>query len=205
MASLTKPPSIFFFSTLLIIFTSSSTLSSSAPTPSPWPPQFHAVLFMNFTGTLQMIDLWYDWPNGRNFNIIRSQLGGLLYDLEWNNGTSFFYSFEGKKECRSVQLEVGILRPNWLEGAEHLGQRHLNGFVCNVWQKVGFLWYYEDVVTRRPVCWVFYSVLDDEKWQAPVYCFSKQQNSEELKPEQPNFIKGAFEKRLIDGAPSTFL
>ncbi|KAJ0036073.1 hypothetical protein Pint_25489 [Pistacia integerrima] len=44
------------------------------------------------------------------------------------------------------------------------------------------------------------ALLEDENWQAPVYCFSKQQNSEEVKQEQPNFIKGAFQKRLIDGA-----
>ncbi|KAJ0093767.1 hypothetical protein Patl1_26052 [Pistacia atlantica] len=113
-------------------------------------------------------------------------MGGLLYDPEWNNGMSFFYSLEGK-ECRSVQLEVGILRPNWLEGAEYLGQRHVNGFV----------WKEAHVMTFEVG-----ALLEDENWQAPVYCFSKRQNSEEVKQEQPNFIKGAFKKRLIDGALS---
>lgn len=56
--------------------------------------------------------------------------------------------------------------------------------MCNVWEKVDFIWYYEDVVTKRPVHWVFYTgreanvmtfevgaVLEDRHWQAPVYCF----------------------------------
>lgn len=53
--------------------------------------------------------------------------------------------------------KVGILRPNWLDGAKYLGQQHVNGFHCNVWEKVDFIWYYEDVETKRPVQWIFYT------------------------------------------------
>nr|XP_027095821.1 uncharacterized protein At4g14100-like isoform X1 [Coffea arabica] len=137
------------------------------PIPRPWPHQFHSILFVNFTGSLSLIDLWYDWPNGRNFNIIRDQLqdsDSILYDLEWNNGTSFFYTLPDHHHpsstppsCRSAQLDVGILRPNWLDGASYLGQRHVDGFLCNVWEKLDFIWYYEDVVTKRPVHWLFYT------------------------------------------------
>lgn len=152
------PTKTIAFSILLLVFTISLCDSiEEDPTPTSWPHQFHSVLFMNYSGSLQMIDLWYDWPKGRNFNIIRDQLGKLLHDLEWNNGTSFFYTLDSNKECRTVQLEVGILRPNWLEGANYLGQRHVDGFLCNVWEKADFLWYYEDVVTKRPVHWVFYT------------------------------------------------
>jgi hypothetical protein len=56
-----------------------------------------------------------------------------------------------------TRFKVGILRPNWLDGAKYMGQRHVNGFLCNVWEKVEFLWYYEDVVTKRPVQWIFYT------------------------------------------------
>jgi hypothetical protein len=52
---------------------------------------------------------------------------------------------------------VGILRPNWLDGANHLGQQYVDNFLCNVWEKVDFIWYYEDVVTKRPVKWIFHS------------------------------------------------
>lgn len=49
------------------------------------------------------------------------------------------------------------------------------------------------------------AVLEDEKWQAPVYCFTKKQIGEELEQEQPNFIRGALEKRLVDGALKSFV
>lgn len=59
-----------------------------APTPQPWPEQFHALLYMNLsTAQLQISNLYYDWPNRRNVNIFQKQLGVLLYDVEWNNGT----------------------------------------------------------------------------------------------------------------------
>ncbi|KAF9616546.1 hypothetical protein IFM89_030007 [Coptis chinensis] len=99
---------------------------------------------------------------------------------------SYHFSEDDSKECRYAQLEVGILHPNWLDGANYLGQKYVNGLLCNVWEKVDFIWYYEDVVTKRPVHWLFYTgrasdvmtfevgaVLEDEKWQAPVYCFEK--------------------------------
>ncbi|KAJ6812154.1 uncharacterized protein M6B38_150165 [Iris pallida] len=176
---------------IIIFFFLTPTKPTPTPTPAPWPHQFHSILSMNYSGALSLIDLWYDWPNGRNFNIIQEQLGGPpLYDLEWNNGTSFLYHLRGvgsaPPTCRTAQLEVGILRPDWLSGAEYLGQQTVDGFLCNVWQKVDFIWYYEDVATRRPVHWRFYTgrsahvmtfevgaVLEDSKWQAPWYCFDK--------------------------------
>ncbi|KAJ9555198.1 hypothetical protein OSB04_009812 [Centaurea solstitialis] len=156
------------------------------PKPTVWPDQFHSILVMNKSGLIELIDLWYDWTNGRNFNIIQHQLGNVLYDLEWNNGTSFYYTLDSNRECSSAQLEVGILRPNWLNGASYLGQREVDGFLCNVWEKAEFITYYEDVVTKRPVHWVFYTgreahvmtfevgaALEDEKWQVPWYCFEE--------------------------------
>lgn len=190
MNSRTEPISL---SLLFLVLTSSLNpslvASSNTPDPSPaaWPLQFHSIIFMNSSGTLHKVDLWYDWPNGRNFNIIQDQLGKLTYDLEWDNGTSYIYTVGGSNEgCRVLHFPVGILRPNWLEGATYLGQQKIDGFLCNVWEKVDFVWYYEDVVTKRPVYWVFYSgsgshvmtfevgaVLEDAEWQAPVYCFKE--------------------------------
>lgn len=160
-------PLLFFVFCFTVTFTSSSFLPSITrpvdagedPVPAVWPEQFHALLMMNYSGNLSLIDLWYDWPNGRNFNIVRDQLSSsLLYDLEWNNGTTFFYRLDpGLEHCRTAQLEVGILRRNWLDGATYLGQSRVNGFLCNVWEKVDFIWYYEDVATKRPVQWIFYT------------------------------------------------
>ncbi|XP_076904409.1 uncharacterized protein At4g14100-like [Bidens hawaiensis] len=173
---------------MLVILALSVIVSTTpTPTPTPWPHQFHSLLVMNYTGILQTIDLWYDWTNGRNFNIIQRQLGSILYDLEWNNGSTFSYTLDSDlQQCSSAQLEVGILRPNWLDGANYVGQRHVDGFLCHVWEKAEFITYYEHVETKRPVHWVFYTgreahvmtfevgaALEDAKWQVPWYCFEK--------------------------------
>lgn len=137
----------------------SSSSSTPTPTPTPWPEQFHALLFMNLTSSmhLQITDLWYDWPKGRNVNIIQKQLGELLYDIEWNNGTSFYYTLGGTNAtCKVMHFEVGIPRPDFLDGAVYLGTQVTDGFLCNVWEKVDFIWYYEDVISNRPVRWDFY-------------------------------------------------
>ncbi|KAJ4837605.1 hypothetical protein Tsubulata_039294 [Turnera subulata] len=190
MASRIKPMSMSFLILLLnsdLLNLSLTASETPDPTPATWPLQFHSILFANNSGgNLQKVDLWYDWPNGRNFNIIQNQLGKLTYDLEWDNGTSHIYTLDSNQECRVLHFPVGILRPNWLEGATYLGQQEVDGFLCNVWEKVDFIWYYEDVITKRPVYWVFYTgltahvmtfevgaVLDDAEWQAPDYCFKK--------------------------------
>ncbi|KAK3042467.1 hypothetical protein RJ639_000191 [Escallonia herrerae] len=206
---------------LALLFDSSSCLPSIAskstdPSPTTWPLQFHSILFMNNSGKLQKVDLWYDWPNGRNFNIIQNQLGKLLYDLEWTNGTSFYYTLDSNRECRVMHFPVGILGPNWLQGANYLGRRYMDGFLCNVWEKVNFIWYYEDVVSKRPVYWAFFNgmtahvmtfevgkVLEDPNWQAPVYCFKEADDEEEQDPSlesvassttgsQGRFLRGAM-------------
>lgn len=154
---------IFHSFLIILLFESSLCFSSIAtepkdPIPAPWPEQFHSILFMNDSkGSLQKVDLWYDWPRGRNFNIIQYQLGKLLYDLEWDNGTSYIYTLDSNRECKVLHFPVGILRPNWLDGATYLGQKYMDGFLCNVWEKVDFIWYYEDVVSKRPVYWAFYT------------------------------------------------
>lgn len=129
--------------------------SEPEPTATPWPAQFHSSLLINNSvGKLQINELWYDWPNRRNVNIIHYQLKGVLYDVEWDNGTSYYYT---SKQCTTMHFPVGILRPNFLDGANYLGQVRKDGFLCNLWEKVDFIWYYEDVVTNRPVSWTFYS------------------------------------------------
>ncbi|KAK2998284.1 hypothetical protein RJ639_024608 [Escallonia herrerae] len=157
------------------------------PTPTPWPEQFHAVLYMNLSDArLQISNLWYDWPKGRNANLIQKQLGELLYDVEWNNGTSFYYTLGEGATCEIMEFGVGIPRRDFLDGADYLGTKVIDGFLCNVWEKVEFIWYYEDVISQRPVGWDFYdgisthvitfevgAVLQDSVTQAPAYCFSQ--------------------------------
>lgn len=38
--------------------------------------------------------------------------------------------------CRRVEFPVGILRPDWLSGAEWLGQRRIRNITVNGWTKV---------------------------------------------------------------------
>ncbi|XP_028096184.1 uncharacterized protein At4g14100-like [Camellia sinensis] len=189
----------------LILTLLSHTVQSSsdhlqiAPIPSPWPERFHALLYMNLSSSkLQISNLWYDWPKGRNVNIIQKQLGVLLYDIEWNNGTSFYYTLGSHGTCMTMQFEVGILRPDFLDGAKYVGTAVTDGFLCNVWEKVDFIWYYEDVLTNRPVRWDFYdgisthvitfevgAKLQDSLSQAPSYCFSHDKELRMLKAKSP--------------------
>ncbi|MED6194190.1 hypothetical protein PIB30_026189 [Stylosanthes scabra] len=193
---------LLFLLHVLPISSSQNPKQRPDPVPADWPHQFHSVLFMNRTGTLQKIDLWYDWINGRNFNIIQEQLDDvILYDLEWNNGTSFQYTLRpNEAKCDVFQLEVGILRPNWLDGANYLGEERVDNFDCNVWEKADFIVYYEHVVSKRPVKWIFYTgytahvmtfevgaVLDDPNWQAPVYCFTDEDEKQRRRRSNSSF------------------
>ncbi|KAK2998412.1 hypothetical protein RJ639_024006 [Escallonia herrerae] len=85
-----------------------------------------------------------------------------------------------------MEFGVGIPRRDFLDGADYLGTKVIDGFLCNVWEKVEFIWYYEDVISQRPVGWDFYdgisthvitfevgAVLQDSVTQAPAYCFSQ--------------------------------
>ncbi|KAK1311227.1 Uncharacterized protein QJS10_CPA08g00394 [Acorus calamus] len=157
--------------------------------PTPWPDRFHAVLYMNSTttGRLQITDLWYDWPAGRNVNLIQKQLGPRLHDVEWDNGTSYYYTLgDDGPTCETMYFGVGVPRPDFMAGeAKYLGRVHTDGFLCHLWEKLEFIWYYEDVITGRPVRWDFYDgitshvmafevgpTLDRSEWQAPAYCFN---------------------------------
>jgi len=65
------------------------------PATPPWPEQFHAVVITNMSargGGLQLIDLYYDWPRGRDLNIVRDQLSREpQWNVEWANGTAFLF------------------------------------------------------------------------------------------------------------------
>ncbi|XP_047084113.1 uncharacterized protein At4g14100-like [Lolium rigidum] len=186
---------------------------SPDPTPTPWPLQFHATLLMDYHGNLSLDDLWYDWPGGLNLQAIRYQLAAdaPYYNAEWNNGTSFFYT-PARRACRSVQVRVGILRPDWLvPGAAYLGRVPVGGFDCYVWSKGDFITYYEDVATGRPVKWVFYTgrtayvmsfdpgaVLEDVERQTPAYCFT---DNDALVSEPEMHDDGSFipKSRMLRG------
>ncbi|KAF3337111.1 hypothetical protein FCM35_KLT17698 [Carex littledalei] len=89
--------------------------AESIPTPTPWPDQFNALLFTNHTLTgkakLQMNDLWYDWPNQHTMNHIQYQLRDYLHDVQWNNGTSYYFTSGPTGTCTTRLFPIGVLRP----------------------------------------------------------------------------------------------
>ncbi|XP_039133439.1 uncharacterized protein At4g14100-like isoform X1 [Dioscorea cayenensis subsp. rotundata] len=171
------------------------TIGEGDPIPRQWPERFHAVLYMNISdGRLQITDLWYDWSAGRNVNLIQKQLGDLLHDVEWNNGTSYYYTVGPNStndgDCNVREFGVGIPRPDFLDDATYLRMEYTDGFLCNLWTKLDFIWYWEDVLTQIPVRWDFYDgisshvmkfeegvELDKSQWQAPSYCFKTLDNN----------------------------
>ncbi|XP_062188922.1 uncharacterized protein At4g14100-like [Phragmites australis] len=182
----TPMPSLLLLLPLLLAATTTNA-KVTPPVPTPWPEQFHAVVFTNHTesgGRLQLIDLYYDWPRGRDLNVLRDQLSvEPLYNVEWTNGTSYLFD---SASCRTMRFPVGLLPPDWLaNGAVYLGREAADGFDCHVWTNFVFVRYYADVATGRPVRWNFNGmerhvmsfeeggVLEDSsKWQAPAYCFN---------------------------------
>lgn len=50
---------------------------------------------------------------------MQKQLGVLLYDTEWNNGTTFYYTMGENGICEVVQFGVGIPRPDFLDRANY--------------------------------------------------------------------------------------
>ena len=68
--------------------------SSQPPQPPAWPEQFTATLFVKNGSSLSELELAYDWPGGRNLIRIAKQQGNVLWDMEWNNGTSFYFDLE---------------------------------------------------------------------------------------------------------------
>ncbi|KAH9602223.1 hypothetical protein KSS87_000198 [Heliosperma pusillum] len=186
------PLLIMLVTTIISGSTAELTFLKHEPTPRKWPEKFHSLQVMNYTDTNMLVvnNLWYDWQNGLNVQLMQYQQGKLVHAVSWNNGTSFYFTLKGDRiiiECITHEFGVGILRPDFLEGANYLGQVHIDGFLCNLWEKEEFIWYYEDVVTKRPIHWQFYNgidvhvmtfeevdeMLEESHWQAPDYCFDK--------------------------------
>lgn len=131
---------------------------------------FHAKLVQNRSGSLALTDLYYDFPNQRNLNVILDQLSQApLYDNERGNGSTYYYyptttGGGGAESCNAIDMGVGILRPDWLDGATYIGDEAVDGFQTHVFEQgrapqtldTPFITYYASVSDGRPVRWVFY-------------------------------------------------
>ncbi|XP_015694631.2 uncharacterized protein At4g14100-like [Oryza brachyantha] len=212
-ALLCRPPIPLLL--LLLPLLAATTTSATHPTPARWPDRFHATLFANLTNAsmastgppLRIMELYYDWPRRRNLNVVRHQLSAdPLYDVEWDNGTTFYFD---SRSCRAEQFPVGVLRPDWLadgEGVVYLGRQVTGGIECDVWDKLGFVVYFQEVATGRPVRWNFLDVTgiqqfvmsfeigvempEDSEWQAPAHCFPADDDDEETIKSESDRIDG---------------
>lgn len=174
---------IFFL--LFVLFEVQCLYASDTPTASAWPPQFHSLIFLNSSkGILADVQYFYDWTNGRSSHIMHYQQRNVIHNIEWNNGTTFYYDLDSQS-CYVTQDDAGILLLDWLDNATYLGQEQLNGLTCNVWSKGDIVEYWEDVETNRPVHWKFFggssadfmtfdvgAVVEHSQIQAPAVCFS---------------------------------
>ena len=72
--------------------------------PPVWPELVHAHCSQRIPGSapgedqLSQVELYYDWAAGRNANLIRGQHDalGVLFDMEWNNGSTYYSSPSGQ-------------------------------------------------------------------------------------------------------------
>uniref|UniRef100_A0A0E0LKG5 Uncharacterized protein n=1 Tax=Oryza punctata TaxID=4537 RepID=A0A0E0LKG5_ORYPU len=237
MAPTRCPPLLLLLLLLLAAATATATDNApQQPTPKParWPNVFHARLFTNLTNhstassavpPLRVADLYYDWPRRRNLNLVHYQLAAddPLYDVEWDNGTTFYFD---SRSCRTERFPVGVLRPGWLSdggGAVYLGRWRTGGIECDVWDKLGFIVYYQEVATGRPVRWNFLdktgiqqfvmsfevgvTLEDDSQWQAPAHCFPAAADDDEDEEEEQEMIKSNYDhiEGVDDGLEATRL
>jgi len=118
---------------------------------------------------------YYDYDRGGNLikDIPNDKNKAVLWDLELNTGHSYYF-YPSKQTCKPVDMPVGILRPDWLEGAtptgpsmttwrrkydvtNENGETMTDRLVCG-WTKMDFIDYYTDASTGRPDSWYFHTM-----------------------------------------------
>eukprot|EP00040_Diaphanoeca_grandis_P019439 m.102724 g.102724 ORF g.102724 m.102724 type:complete len:121 (-) comp27429_c0_seq1:135-497(-) len=113
--------SIVVFSLILQVVTwvaGTSPTFDADPTPPTWPDQLHMTVVTNRGGNLTLDEIYYNYPIKKNFILITHQQPSIepTYDLETNGGATYYYS-KIAKTCFIINMPVGILRPNWLQGS----------------------------------------------------------------------------------------
>lgn len=73
---------ILFLVSFICTFACINAGYEAEPGPPVWPETFHASALQNRSGSLALVDLYYEWGKGRNANLIHKQLGTTLYDIE---------------------------------------------------------------------------------------------------------------------------
>ncbi|CAM9189379.1 unnamed protein product [Scytosiphon promiscuus] len=117
-----------------------TSLPDDTPSPPIWPVRFHALMSQVDHEDYGVVDLWYDYPAGRNLNVIQTQGGeadGPLFSNEQANGTSYYYHPAKPKEeyCDVMDFGVGIITPDWLKDATYLGEEQCGIYQCTKWEQ----------------------------------------------------------------------
>lgn len=163
--------------------------------PPTWPSRFVLVQRLVPSSASRMKPAtaitYYDHELGANLiqqtpdNITEP----VFWDLELDNRKSFYF-YPSTKKCIKREFPVGILRMDWLAGAESIGESvGWNGRRVCGWTKDDFLEYYADKETMEPVSWYFHTMkasfnvlyfapgakIPNEKWfEPPQYCFEEE-------------------------------
>lgn len=194
------------------------TVAIAVPQPTPWPEVFHAYMLKHRNGEVGHTDLFYDWPAGGNLHIDRIPGQPPFFDNERQNGSTYYYTPGGS--CKVIEMGVGLLPPNWLDGAEYIGNQTVRSASdksvnCHVWTKgdaMGnatgpFITYYENIETKTPGRWRFFDGMyfdilrwepgkqaSPEQWQLPPSCLNKSASSSSIPGEDAH--KAMREARL---------
>lgn len=169
-------------------------------------------------GEVGHTDLFYDWPAGGNLHIDRIPGQPPFFDNERQNSSTYYYTPGGS--CKVIEMGVGLLPPNWLDGAEYIGNQTVRSASdksvnCHVWTKgdaMGnatgpFITYYENIETKTPARWRFFDGMyfdilrwepgkqaSPEQWQLPPSCLNKSASSSSIPGEDAH--KAMREARL---------
>eukprot|EP00747_Dinoflagellata_sp_TGD_P209416 gnl/TRDRNA2_/TRDRNA2_82813_c0_seq1.p1 gnl/TRDRNA2_/TRDRNA2_82813_c0~~gnl/TRDRNA2_/TRDRNA2_82813_c0_seq1.p1 ORF type:complete len:241 (-),score=28.98 gnl/TRDRNA2_/TRDRNA2_82813_c0_seq1:53-775(-) len=138
----------------------------SASTPPSWPVRFKVrqrKVPANdqdcSAGSCSNVTTYYDWE--RQANLIVDQPDDpaktTLWDLELGNQHSYYFH-PANKQCSFIHFAVGILRRDWLDGANYTGVSVINGRHVLGWTKADFIDYYADADDCTPVRWYFHGM-----------------------------------------------
>ena len=194
--------------TLLSDLSSFSKAENTATTTSPcyerdppkWPSRFTLVQRLVPSSASKMKPAttvtFYDHDLGANLiqQTPDNSTEPIFWDLELNTQKSYYF-YPETKTCIERDFSVGILRMDWLDGAESIGESMgWNGREVCGWTKADFLEYYADKETMEPVSWYFHSmkasfntiyyqpnvqVPNMEWFTPPEYCFEDEFSSNE--------------------------
>ena len=132
--------------------------------PPVWPRTFRLLQrkYPDSGSGNASVTTYYDVTKGANLLIITpdENKSDVLWDLELDTKSSYYFT-PSRHTCTRMSFPVGILRPDWLHGAQYLGVRPCPfqpDQQCAGWTKDRFIDYYAYLDTCAPASWYFWSM-----------------------------------------------